>query len=234
MIARAVWGALALLLAMAGTASASSRAVQLRASDGVALAATVYDAPSVPAPAVVLVHMLTRTKEDWRPFAERLQAAGFTAVAMDLRGHGRSEGASAPASAMALDVQAALTWLAGRPDMGSGAVGIVGASLGASLALLAAADAPGVRAVAMLSPALDYRGVRIDAAARKYGARPLLLVASSEDPYALRTLRALAGKDQPGRELRVSAVVAHGSHLLERDADLAAALVDWLRRTLLS
>lgn len=234
MTGRAARGALALVLATAGAAPAASRTVQLRASDGVALAATVYDAPAGPAPAIVLVHMLTRTKEDWRPFAERLQAAGFTAVAIDLRGHGRSEGAPAPTSAMALDVQAALTWLAGRPDAGSSAVGIVGASLGASLALLAAADAPRVGAVAMLSPAMDYRGVRIDAAARKYGARPLLLVASSEDPYALRTLRALAGKDQPGREQRVSAVVAHGSHLLERDADLAAALVDWLRRTLLS
>jgi alpha-beta hydrolase superfamily lysophospholipase len=228
------WGALALVLATAAAAPASSRAVQLRASDGVALAATVYDAPSVRAPAVVLVHMLTRTKEDWRPFAERLQAAGFTAVAMDLRGHGRSEGAAAPAPAMALDVLAALTWLAGRPDGSPGAVGIVGASLGASLALLAAADTPAVRAVAMLSPASDYRGIRIDAAARRYGTRPLLLVASSEDPYALRTLHALAGKDQPAREQRVTAVGAHGSQLLERDADLAAALVDWLRRTLLS
>jgi alpha-beta hydrolase superfamily lysophospholipase len=233
-IGRGVCGALALVLATAGTSPAASRTVQLRASDGVALAATVYDAPAVPAPAVVLVHMLTRTKEDWRPFAERLQAAGFTALAMDLRGHGRSEGTAAPTAAMALDVKAALTWLAGRSDVAASSVGIVGASLGASLALLAAADAPGVRAVAMLSPALDYRGVRIDAAARKYGARPLLLVASSEDPYAWRTLRALAGKDQPSREQRLSAAVAHGSHLLDHDVDLAAALVDWLRRTLLS
>ncbi len=233
MIARVAGGAL-LLLAAASPVAAASRPLQLRASDGVAVAATVYDAPSTPAPAVVLVHMLTRTKEDWRPLAERLQAAGITALAIDLRGHGQSEGSAAPAAAMALDVRAALSWLAGRPEVTTGAVAIVGASIGASLALLAAADAPAVRGVALLSPASDYRGVRLDAAGRKYGPRPLLLVASSEDPYALRTVRALAGDGQLAHEQRFSAVAAHGSHLLDRDPDVATAVVDWLRRTLLS
>lgn len=227
---------LALVLAAACNAAAASRQVQLRAADGVALAASVYDAPVPSAPAVVLVHMLTRTKEDWRPFAERLQAAGTTALAFDLRGHGQSEGSSAPAAAMALDVQAALKWLAERPDGGSARVAVVGASLGATLAVLAAAEAPAVRGLVLLSPAADYRGLRLEPAVKKYGARPLLAVASSDDPYALRTVRALTGEATPNamRESRVSAVAAHGTQLLDRDPELTAALVDWLRRTLLS
>jgi hypothetical protein len=40
--------------------------------------------------------------------------------------------------------------------------------------------------------------------------------------------------DQAAREQRLSAVAAHGTQLVDRDPDLAAALVDWLRRTLLS
>lgn len=226
--------AVLVLLALSGTALAANRAVALRAADGVAIAATVYDAPGSPAPAVVLVHMLSRTKEDWRPFAERLQAAGITALALDLRGHGQSEGLAAPASAMALDVRAAVSWLAARSEVRAGALAIVGASLGASLALLTAADVPTVRGVALLSPALDYRGVRIEAAAKKYGSRPMLLAVSSEDPYALRTVRALTGGDQPAREQRISTLSAHGSHLVDRDPEVAATLVDWLRRTLLS
>ena len=233
MTPRLAGGAL-VLLAMSGSALAANRAVALRAADGVAIAATVYEAPGSPAPAVVLVHMLTRTKEDWRPFAERLQAAGITALALDLRGHGQSEGSAAPAQAMALDVRAAVSWLAARSEVRAGAVAIVGASLGASLALLTAADVPTVRGVALLSPALDYRGVRIEAAAKKYGRRPMLLAVSSEDPYALRTVRALTGEGQPAREQRISTQAAHGSHLVDRDPEVAAALVDWLRRTLLS
>ena len=224
---------LALLVMTAGAAHAAGRPVQLRASDGVAIAATVYDAATTPAPAVVLVHMLTRAKEDWRPLAERLQAAGMTALALDLRGHGQSEGSAAPAAVMALDVHAAVSWLAGRSEVVPGAIAAVGASIGASLVLLTAADVPSVRGVALLSPASDYRGVRMDAALKKYGSRPLLLVASGEDPYAMRTVRAMAGADQTAREQRISAVAAHGSLLVDRDPDVASALVDWLRRTLL-
>ena len=93
-----------------------------------------------------------------------------------------------------------------------------------------------MRGVALISPAADYRGVRLDAGRYANTARrPLLLVASTEDPYALRTVRALAGRGRaPAREQRLSPVAAHGHALLDRDPEVAAALVDWLRRTLLS
>lgn len=230
---RRIWGALvALLFVAAGDASAAGQPLQLRTPDGITLAATFYEAADDVAPAVVLVHMFTRTKDDWQPLAERLQAVGVTALAIDLRGHGGSGGAAEPSPAMALDVQAAVGFLAGR--QGTRAVGLVGASLGATAALLAAAESPLVRGVALLSPSSDYRGVRLDAALRKYGSRPLLLVTSSEDPYALRTVRSMVAEAATAREQRVSPVAAHGSELLERDPDVATALVDWLRRTLLS
>lgn len=217
-------------LVLALTADATPLAVQLHTSDGVTLAAALYDVAD--APAVVLVPMYTRTKDDWRPFAERLQAAGIAALAIDLRGHGGSSGAGTPAAAMALDVRAAVDFLAGRA--GGRAVGVVGASLGANVALLAAADAPVVRGVALLSPVTDYRGVRIETAVKKYGPRPMYLVASTEDPLAARTVRGLVAEPLPAREQRLSLVAAHGTQILDRDPDVAAALVDWLRRTLLS
>jgi len=223
--------ALSFVAAQPRAVAAASVAVALRASDGVALTATLYEADSA-APAVVLVHMYTRSKDDWRTFAERLQSQGLTALAVDLRGHGGSGGAPTPAVAMALDVRAAIDFLAARP--GVRGIGVAGASLGASLALLAAAEVSMVRGVALLSPASDYRGVRLDAASRKYGGRPLLLIASSADPYALRTLRDLIPEASTSRDQRVSAVVGHGTQLVDRDPDVATALVDWLRRTLLS
>ena len=226
-------GALLLLVGLVAaptSASAAGQPVQLRTADGVSIAAALYQAAG-DAPAVVLVHMFTRTKEDWRPFAERLQASGLTALAIDLRGHGASGGVSTPAPAMALDVQAALGFLVAR---GSGrGIALVGASLGASAAIMAAAESPAVRGVALLSPASDYRGVRIDAALRKYAGRPMFLVASTEDPLAARTVRALVSGPSPiaAREQRLSLVAAHGTQILDRDPDVAAALVDWLSRT---
>lgn len=211
-------------------AHAAGVAVQLRAADGIALSGTVYDAGE-PTAAVVLVHMYTRSKDDWRAFAERLQGLDITSLAIDLRGHGGSGGVSTPAAGMAADVAAAIAFLSAR--VGGRPVGVIGASLGASLAILAAAEAPNVRGVVMVSPSADYRGVRVEPALKRYGARPLLLIASSEDPYALRTVRSLVSDATAGREQRLSSVPAHGTALLERDADVTAALVDWLRRTLL-
>ncbi|MEZ5293035.1 MAG: alpha/beta fold hydrolase [Vicinamibacterales bacterium] len=223
--------AFAAAVGLATPAAAAGRGVQLRSLDGVALAATLYEAADPSAPGVVLVHMLTRSKDDWRGFAERLQAAGLAALAVDLRGHGGSGGDGRPAPAMAQDVAAAAAFLGGRP--GGRRVAVVGASLGASLAVIAAADAPSIREVVLVSPAADYRGVRFDAALRKYGARPMLLVASTEDPYALRTVRALVADASGTREQQLSDVPSHGTALLERDPAAAAAVVDWLRRTLL-
>ena len=55
----------------------------------------------------------------------------------------------------------------------------------------------------------------------------MLLAASTEDPYALRTVQDLADEARATRTAAVAAP-AHGTHLLDRDPDLAAALVDWL------
>lgn len=231
MRARATAALLVLLLAPA-PALAAGQPVPLHTTDGITLAATLYDADGAAAPAVVLVHMFTRSKDDWRAFAERLQASGITALAVDLRGHGGSGGPTAPAAAMALDVRAAVDYLAARG--GVRGIAVVGASLGASAALMAAAESSLVRGVALLSPSSDYRGVRIDQALRKYGSRPMLLVASSDDPYALRTVRGMVSEPAGARDQRISPVAAHGSQLLDRDPDVATALVDWLRRTLLS
>ena len=50
---------------------------------------------------------------------------------------------------MIQDVRAAAQWLATRPNVRGDQIAIVGASLGASLALLAAVDVPQVRAIAL-------------------------------------------------------------------------------------
>jgi pimeloyl-ACP methyl ester carboxylesterase len=215
-------------------AAASSHAVAFRAADGTQLAADLYEAPVQPAAAVVLVHMLTRSRLDWVATAERLQQAGFMALAVDLRGHGQSSGAMDPGGDLApmqRDVQAAVAFLRSRNDVITGRVGVTGASLGANLAVLVAAADPSVRSLALLSASGDYRGLRIEAALRKVN-RPVLLVAGSDDPYALRSAVTLAATGS-GRETITVPAAGHGTTMLARQPDLAGRLVDWFRRTLL-
>jgi dienelactone hydrolase len=203
------------------------------ASDGTTRAGMFYEASPRPAPAVVLVHMLGRSKDEWSVVAERLADTGIASIAIDLRGHGRSGGDGAALPAMVGDVRAALDWLATQPDVRPNGLGVVGASLGATLAAIAAADASAVRAIAMISPSLDYRGLRLDVGViRKLGSRRVWMAASTEDPYALRSIKELTDEGATG-EQRLSGVRGHGTALLWADPDLAGALVDWLRRTLI-
>jgi alpha-beta hydrolase superfamily lysophospholipase len=225
--------AAAMILLAAAPVAAASRHVTFPSTDGTLLTAALYEPSARPAPAIVLVHMLGRSKEDWNSIADRLEAAGAIVLALDLRGHGRSGGSAAALPPMIEDVRAAIAWVATRPETRPGAVAVVGGSLGANLALLAGADNPSVRAVALLSPSGDYRGVRLDAGiVRKLADRPVWLAASTHDAYALRTIRDLM-QGTGVREQRLSGGFAHGTALLTADPELARGLVDWLRRTLI-
>jgi dipeptidyl aminopeptidase/acylaminoacyl peptidase len=134
---------------------------------------------------------------------------------------------------MVLDVKAARRFLAQRGDVVQSRVGIAGSSIGANLAALEASNDATVHSLALLSPSLDYRGLRIEAAVRRIGDRPVLLVASDDDPYALRSARELRKAGGGLRELLVLSQAGHGAAMLSRDADLVRTLVDWFRRTLL-
>ncbi|OFW05529.1 MAG: hypothetical protein A3I61_04380 [Acidobacteria bacterium RIFCSPLOWO2_02_FULL_68_18] len=222
----------AALVTAAPPLAAAGRPVAIRAADGRTTTGLMFDARTRPAPAVVLVPMLGRPKEDWQMVAQQLADANLSALAIDL------PDTTLPADPTELlrwhePIGAAVAYLAGRPaDVRPGAVGVAGASLGANLAVLAAAADTAIRAIALVSPSLDYRGVRIELPFAQYGPRPALLMASVHDAFATRSIRTLAQDASSAREVRWSNVPAHGTILLARDAELVRALVEWFQRTL--
>ncbi len=218
-------------------ASAGSQRVAIRTDDGISLAATWYE-PGARAPAVILVHMLHKSRRDWDDVASSLAAQGIGALALDLRGHGESsgsvpEGETADFSVLVRDVIAARHYLSSRSDVQPARMGIAGASIGANLAVLEAAADPTIASIALLSPSTDYRGLRIEAAMKTYGKRPALLIASDDDAYASRTVKELQKAGAGIREALIVNHAGHGTVMLGHDPDLARTLVDWFRRTLL-
>jgi dienelactone hydrolase len=231
--------ALCVWLAAAAAAAAPSHAVSFRTEDGVTIAGMLHESARHPAPAVILLHMLGRSHQDWQAVADRLADSGIHALAIDFRGHGGSgAGIAGPdggsdVTRYTLDVQAAIVYLASRPDLVTpGAIGIAGASLGANVAVITAAADERVKSLALLSLSTDYRSLRADAAMKKYGSRPAMLVAGTNDPYAMRSLKELAPLGGGLRESRTPDAAGHGTMMLDRDPDLARALVDWFQRTL--
>lgn len=123
--------------------------VRLVAADGTVLAGSMLPGPATSAPAVVLVHGFAAhgRKPAYARLADRL-AAHAHVLALDLRGHGRSAGASTLGDREALDVAAAVAWLRER---GHGRIVLVGASMGATSVLHALATGTQVEAAAVVS-----------------------------------------------------------------------------------
>jgi acetyl esterase/lipase len=230
----AVWGVCGVVFIALSQlpVDAAGRLVTFRASDGRTVTGLFVEADARPAPAVVLVPMLGRPRDDWQIVAQRLAEARISALAIDLR-DGTTPGDPEALVAWHEDIRAAVAFLAAIPsDVLPGAIGVAGASLGANLAAVAAGADPAIRSLVLVSPSLDYRGVRIEGAMRAYDGRPALLMASLHDPYAARSIRELAHEARGPRELKWSNIPAHGSLLLQRDADLVRSMVEWFQLTL--
>ena len=133
--------------------------VLLFAEDGTVMMGYWYvaEGEDPTAPAVLLLHMLSGRAQDWLPLSDELALAGIHALAIDLRGHGESGGARDWTLAQR-DVAKWWHWFAAHQEVD--AMAVVGASIGANLALLGCAEWADCRGAIALSPGLDYRGLQ--------------------------------------------------------------------------
>ena len=114
-----------------------------------------------PGPAVLLIHGWESARDRTLPNALILNAIGMHVLTLDVRGHGANPPEELPLTAgeFGEDALAGVQTLLARPDVT--AVGILGHSMGAIGALLAAAAEPRVAAVVAAStPADPYRLTR--------------------------------------------------------------------------
>lgn len=234
--------ALAFALCACTKASSPSAArpeeVSVQTADGVRLAATVYRPGKERPPGLILMHALGADRHAWAPFAIRASRAGYLCVAFDMRGHGQSTARGG--QTISYRTFAAKDWEAVRNDVGAakrlllehGAhpanLALMGASLGANLALHYALQDPDVQALVMVSPGLDYRGVKTKSEISAYGKRPVLLVASEGDSYSASSSEVLKNTAEGFRELRVYPGAMHGTDILDVSMTAAEQVFVWL------
>lgn len=211
-----------------GDGMMAAQRVQLTSDDGLRIVGTYSDAPGDKA--VVLLHMMRRTKSDWDAFAKRLQREGIASIAIDLRGHGESAGnlvtfTDDDFKNMKFDAQAAVSFLRTK---GKTKIVVIGASIGANTALIAADGDKDIAGVVLLAPGTDYRGVLTQDIAQKFD-RPVLVVLAKDDVYyetGQEVWKAIAGEQ---KELKVYEKGGHGTQLFAT-TDLEEVLVDWLEK----
>jgi dienelactone hydrolase len=203
----------------------------IEGNDGVTLFGAFY-APesSEPRPGVLLIHQLGGQKEDWATFADRLREDGYAVLSLDLRGHGESDGEFEPVDPDLLtdDVLRAWAVLEAQPEVDPARTAIVGADVGANLALRAGAAQPEVQAVVLLSPGLDYRGIETEDAIVDYGDRPVLVVVSEDDAYAAESAGELVALASGRPTFTLYPDAGHGTEMLAARSDLAPLILGWL------
>jgi len=213
----------------AAVAIAAIQAVSFATKDGWTISAA-YRPASKGAATVVLAHGVGSAGGEWARFAEALAAKGVGTLALDLRGHAGSR-RGPPGStdftgfdvhgawpAAAEDLRAAASWLKtqGVPDA---RVAFGGASIGANLASVVAAERKSAPFLLLLSPSGNYRGVMLKT-------RPKLktfAAASPADGYAF------IGVKQLEKDKTATVLYAPGGHGVQMfdDPTTFARVVAW-------
>jgi pimeloyl-ACP methyl ester carboxylesterase len=203
--------------------------VNVEATDGLTLVGDFYALEGDVA-AVLLLHMYGADRSSWEPLIPALLEAGYHVLAVDLRAHGET-GGDEDWEAGLLDVQTWLNWLREQTGVRPEALSIVGASIGANLALMGcAADTECTTAVA-LSPGLDYFNVVPETALSEgLSERSALLIASHNDAYSAHSIVELARLGTGEIGLRLYTGGEHGTELFGGDhaESITALILNWL------
>ncbi|MBI5797903.1 alpha/beta fold hydrolase [Candidatus Woesearchaeota archaeon] len=191
--------------------------------------------------AVLLLHMMPATKESWEYFAEDLHKENFTVLAIDLRGHGESmeqEGGILNYKTFTdeehqdsiKDVEAAVDYL---KEQGAENIAIIGASIGANLALEYQSEHPEIKKAVLLSAGTNYRGIEIlPYAAKLREDQQVYFVAGSLDGRSAGSADAMAkeiAQKIKKKEIKIYNSTAHGTDLFAEDDTLSKILIDWLK-----
>ncbi|MCI0393510.1 MAG: alpha/beta fold hydrolase [Chloroflexi bacterium] len=208
--------------------TAAPEDVTIEASDGLAIQATFYPASATGrAPGVMLLHMNGGQRQDWDQIAPQLAKAGYAVLAVDMRGHGET-GGSSDWQQTPDDLQQVWAYFTGRKDVDPERTAIVGASIGSSMALLAAVAEPAIRTVVLLSPGLNYFNVTTDDAITAYGERPVLIVASEEDTESAESARTLSELALGEVQLEMVQGAGHGTAMFDAQPELLDLILAWL------
>lgn len=205
----------------------ATQEVTFRTEDGFLLEGTIFGSGDK---GVVLAHMFPADQSSWFEFARRLvdSKGGFTVLSFNFRGYGASQG-DKDISVIDRDVRAAVRFL---KDRKASRVALVGASMGGTACVIAAATAP-VDAIVTLSAPVEFMG--LDASTHLISvAAPKLFIAAKDDREAAEAAGLLHRGSAPPRDIHIAVGSGHGTDLLEgsKGDEIAAIVIEFVTREL--
>lgn len=207
-------------------------------------AATEEEAANGPKyPLVILLHGINRNQTAWSDLPAILVKSGYAVLALDLRGHGKSTRKTgkrrvtwrlfekADWQQLPKDVATVVRLFAHNedyPQIDGQHIAIVGEKLGANTAVMAAKRAgDAVKALVLVSPGLDYKGLTPSQAILDFN-HPVLLMTSQDDEYANKSTHGLYNWILGSKTLLEYGRIGDGAEIFTGRPAVEQALADWL------
>lgn len=194
--------------------------------------------------AVILVHMMSETRQSWGFLQRALAKKNIASLAIDLRGHGEStkdtQGfldyrnfTDEEHQLYTLDVQSALDWIRTK-GLSMDRVYIIGASMGANVAVEVLTEEPRLAGAVLFSPGENYRGIEVLSDAGNLSPdQALLLIAAEDDGQPFADTKALFEMAPIEDKVFLPYKVAgHGTAILNADSSLADKIALWISQHL--
>lgn len=222
-----------------GISQVERQEARIESTDGFILAGRYYST-GARGPGLMLLHQCNREGPltGYENLAVLLAERGFNVLELDFRGFGNSRNAQYPefrgqmratASKFPADVEAAYQYLIAHSAVDEQAIGVVGASCGASQAMFLAQNHESIKTLVVLSGSL-WPGAR--EAYDDLTRLPILIATSEEDRVTEGMMELFSASEAPNSRLLLYKGDVHGTPLFDLDGSLRLSIVEWFSETL--
>lgn len=213
----------------------------LNTDDGIEIVGDYYFVPGSKFTGILL-HMMSADRKSFEKFTDALNQSGISVLSIDLRGHGESINSTKGKlnyekfteqehQASIFDVGAASNFLKVQGFAVENQF-LIGASIGANLALKFLSENEKIKGVVLLSPGLNYKGILLDSLISEESAEKILFISSIEDLYSYQTIQTLY-KKFPKSELLIFSGKEHGTDILKNHKESTEKIIFWLKSKLI-
>ena len=193
--------------------------------------------------------MLGKTHESFQPFIDSVRAyveqqrndsniVMPSFLAFDLRGHGQSttignheihyaDMGDTDFAKIPGDVAEMTNKVLSEYGIDTDRIVVVGASIGANAAMLLTEKMPFISKVVMLSPGVDYRGLKPSEAFKEYKGQTLLVTGSRDRQSYVGSQQIAKGK-MVDWLLKIYQTAGHGTNLIDADPRAMHTVIQWI------
>ena len=200
---------------------------------------TRYDDVTEQAPAILLLHQFRQDHTQWDNFKTALADEGYIVLAIDLRGHGKSDayqgtnlnGILNDPNGAPNDVRAALVFLAAQSYVDNSRLGVIGTSIGGNLAVASSILELSKTSIA-ISPRLPPTENLADTSANNM--KSVYYIAAENDSGGqAQDCQTMYERTEDPRAIHIYSDTAdHGRALFESQSDMKNKIIMWMAENL--